>query len=334
MNSILSLLLIVNLNQAVEPSATPTQTEQTDFTRAADAAERAATAAQSAAERAATAAQSAAEAANRVAQTVDKLAQAAPAASEEKPPEDSEAAAKAEAAKETSWTGTISAGLISLTGNSRSTTTTGAASATRQSKGWLLSAKANGAYGVSRPAEESDEPEVVALNAALELRGGRRFTERYSGYLLAGGSTDHVKSIESLQYGEAGVSILWLERKEDDFVDLWLQTDLAFRAGEELRYQYYPTPMDIPNVPLAAPKLGLAFRYALDRNVIFTEDFEILPTVLGPSRLLVNSTTKLNAKLVSSLSLGVSFLVKHDSRPAEGKLPTDTALNVGLEVAF
>ena len=79
---------------------------------------------------------------------------------------------------------------------------------------------------------------------------------------------------------------------------------------------------------------GLAFRYALSTGIVFTEDAEVLPNVLGDGRVLVNSTTKIAARLTESLSLGVSFVVNHDSLPAPARCPTDTALTVGLELAL
>jgi Protein of unknown function, DUF481 len=48
--------------------------------------------------------------------------------------------------------------------------------------------------------------------------------------------------------------------------------------------------------------------------------------------LPANSVTRLSARLSSSLGIGTSFTVKHDSQPAAGKVPTDRALAVSLEI--
>jgi hypothetical protein len=77
-----------------------------------------------------------------------------------------------------------------------------------------------------------------------------------------------------------------------------------------------------------------SFRYALNKLVIFQQDVEVLPNVLGPSRVLVNSNSKISAQVVAALSIGVGFQVKYDSRPAEGRVPTDTALTVGIDAAM
>ncbi|MHB8873844.1 MAG: DUF481 domain-containing protein [Myxococcaceae bacterium] len=181
----------------------------------------------------------------------------------------------------------------------------------------------------------STEPaEVVALNAGVQLRGDYRASQMVTGYLKIGLETDHVKSVEARELVEAGSGITWVEEKDGDKVRLMLRTDLGVRYSHETRFQYYPTPPPLAGVDMVAPRLGLAFRYALSHGIIFTEDAEVLPNVLGDGRVLVNSTSKIAARLTESLALGVSFVVNHDSLPAPGKVPTDTALTVGLELAM
>ncbi len=277
-----------------------------------------------AAQQAAQAAERAAQAAERAANAAEKIAGAAAPARVE--------AAKEEA-KEVTWTSVIGLGLISLTGNSRSVTGSLTASVDRVGQEWTWGAKASAAYGQSY-APGTNEAQVVALNGLAQLRGARRFTPRYSGYLLAEIFTDHVKSVEARPAGEAGAGIIWLADKQGEFLKTLLRTDLGFRYGEEYRFQYYPTPENIPDVTLAAPKVGIAFRYALDENVIFTEDAEVLLNVVGVPRVLVNSTTKVATKLSKSLALNVAFQVNSDSEPAPGKVPTDTALTVGVELGL
>ena len=85
---------------------------------------------------------------------------------------------------------------------------------------------------------------------------------------------------------------------------------------------------------IAAPRFALAFRYAMTEGLVFTEDLEVLPNVVGDSRVWVTSLTKLAIKVYKSLSFTASFLVKHDTNPVENKKKTDTTLTVGLELAF
>jgi putative salt-induced outer membrane protein YdiY len=80
--------------------------------------------------------------------------------------------------------------------------------------------------------------------------------------------------------------------------------------------------------------LGAVVRYALNKEIRFSEEAEFLPNLVGESRFLVNSTTKLNARLTAALSISVAFLLNFDSSPGGGKKSTDTALTLGLEAAF
>jgi hypothetical protein len=91
------------------------------------------------------------------------------------------------------------------------------------------------------------------------------------------------------------VGILWLDEMEGDLSKLKLNTDVAIRYAREIRFQYYPERQNLEDVDFLAPRIGVSFRYALNKNVIFTEDAEVLPNVIGETRWLVNSNTKIAA---------------------------------------
>jgi hypothetical protein len=300
----------------------------------APAAERAALAA----ERAALAAERAAEASARLAEAIEKLAEVAARGPLAPAPA---VAAATEAAKPSTWDVSVGLSLISLTGNASTLTVSGLASALRKTDKWIYSVKGFGAYGRSRPPQLEGEVEslsqVVALNAGIELRGDRRFTEQLSGYLLAGAETDHVKSVEARPYGEAGASVLWFDQKKDEKLglrDSLLRTDFAFRYAREMRFQYYPTRLDLPDVDVGGPRFGALFRYGISKDITFQEEAEILVSVITDSRVLFTSQTQVMASLTDALALGVGFLVKSDSAPPPGKVSTDTALSFNLTVAL
>lgn len=324
-------LLLTTALLSQTPAAAPKAAEPA-AQESATAAERAA----AAAERAAAAAERAAEASARLAEALERLAppkeRAKPAEPEARPAE-----APAAAPAPNPWHSTVGLGFIALYGNASTLTFNGLVLVERKTEDWIFTARAFGVYGQSRPpetTEQQSEQQVVALNAGLTLRADRRFLQNVSGYLLAGSEMDHVRSVEFRGYGEGGVGITWWDdKKEDGRVGL-LRTDLAFRYMRETRFQYFPSRMDLPDVDLASPRFGLSFRYSLTKDVLFQEDVEVLPNVLGTSRVLVNNTAKLTARLTEWLSMGASFLVQHDSLPAEGKLPTDSQLSMNVEIAL
>ncbi len=280
------------------------------------------------AERAAAAAERSAAAAERLVQALERISPA-PAAT---------AGAKAAVPTDVVWTTQAGLGLIALSGNASSVTMNGTANVERKSEAFIFTGKMNGKYGQSDPQDATKPTEVLAMALALEARADKRFTERYSGYVALGGDTDHVKSVELRGFGEGGLGIIWVEEKRSEVPDqrsaTFFRTDVAFRYLEESRFQYYPTPENIPDVTLIAPRFGVLFRHELSDGVKFSEEIEALPNIIGPSRLLVNSTTKLSAAVYDGIAVGVSLVVNHDSRPAALKVPTDTALSVGLEISL
>jgi putative salt-induced outer membrane protein YdiY len=242
--------------------------------------------------------------------------------------------AAAPAAKPPEWKGTVGAGLVSLSGNSESTTFTGTTAASRETLGWIASVKAAAAYGENRAAG-ADASQVSAYSGALQLRLDRKFGEVWTVFVIGGVEADHVASIEYRTAAEFGASAQLVEVKEGDWLKLGLRTDLGLRYGYEARYQYYGTPLGPqPGVELIAPRAGVAFRYGFSKEVFLTEEAEAMTALSGASRWLAKSVTKLSSRLSKSLTFGVGYTVAYDSRPAAGKVTTDQALTALLEVGF
>lgn len=228
------------------------------------------------------------------------------------------------------WRGALGAGLIWLTGNSRSVTSTLEASAERKGHGWIFGGKVSGKYGTSHPAG-SEAEQVVAQAAAAQLRVDRRLGTRHSAYVLGTVETDHVNSVELRNAGELGATAVWIDRGTKEDWNLYLRNDAGFRVTRERRFQYHPLERDLPDETLFSPRLGLAFRYQPWNGLTFTQDAELL-SALEESRVRVNGVTKLSSRIVASLSLAITYSVAYDSAPAPGKVETDTTLAVTLEV--
>jgi len=320
------VILQLALSQTPPAAATaPTPPPTTATTASAPSADESAA-------KAAEAAQKAAEAAQKAAEAAQKAADAAATMQKGLPPV-AAATASNPAAEASPWSATVGLGFISLTGNTRSTTAslTSAASYTRGD--WVFSGKMAGVYGTSRVAP--DQPsQVLALAGLLQLRVDRKFTDLVAAYVLTGVETNHVKSLEYNAYGEAGVSLFWLNTKKDDGSQTYLRTDLGVRAGEEVQYQYYPVPMDVPDITLVAPRLGIEFRYGLTKDLLFVQTADVMTNIAGTSQTLVNSLSKVSARLVGGLAIGASFGIAYDSAPPVGKVPTDTTLALNLDYSL
>ena len=325
----LLIALLLAQTAAGAPAATPEQ-------RAAVAAEQAAVAAQKAAE----AALRAVEAMERSQRPPAAAATEAARAAEASAGKAADAAQKAVAAAPPNpviWSGTVALGLIALTGNSQTITFSTNGAFERKSPDWIWGIKTFAAYGNNTAAGGGTSTSTVtALAAGVQLRGDRRFSDALSIYLSGGVDTDHLKSIESRPFGEAGVSIIWFDEKIGDLQKSTFKTDLGFRYGHEYRFLYYGkgAPARQDGVDIVAPRVGAFYRYAISKDVIFSEDASALENLVGETRALLTSTTKLSSRLTEKVALGVGFAVNYDSAPPKDKVGTDTALTVGLEIGL
>lgn len=175
---------------------------------------------------------------------------------------------------------------------------------------------------------------VTALAATGQIRADKVLSSLLTTYLLGGLDSDHVASIELRSDAEAGVGLMFLDYKQGTMQTLLLRTDVGIRYADQRPFQYYPTPLGLPELQELSPRIGVAFRYAPTKDFVFSEQAEVIPDVLDPNPVFLNNTTQLTAHLVKSLSLAVSFVLNYNSQPPPGKLPTDTALNVSAELAF
>lgn len=291
----------------------------------------------SAAERAAQAAQKAAEAAERAAEAAQRVADAmAP-----KPTSVPEEAPVTPPAK---WGGNAGLGLTFLAGNAEALTLTGSLALDRKWSDWAFGLRLSGAWGLSNPSS-TGAATTNTRRAAGTVRGDRTLGGGFASlFLLAGSEFDHMKNIESRTVGEVGTGLTFFNVKQGDLEKVFLRFDLAARAGYETRYQFFPTvsAIDPYAVVIFAPRVALAFRWAFSRHVRLSEEIEVMPFLLAPDlgRLLINNTTKLNARLTPSLSLALNFVVNFDSSPPQPPPPipprrqTDVAITVGIEAAF
>src|SRR5262249_23518776 len=173
------------------------------------------------------------------------------------------------AAPASQLTGTIGAGAAILTGNSESTTFTFSSALTWKLPDWIYGFKASGVYGRSTDPNNGVES-TSALNGSVALRGARRLNEVIAIYLQGIVDTDHLKSIEWRPTGELGVSLQLVDRKEGDFQTEALRLDFGFRGGKEFRFQYYPSPLNIPDQTIPPPNARAPLRYPVTPATILT----------------------------------------------------------------
>jgi Protein of unknown function, DUF481 len=283
--------------------------------------------------RTAAAAEKSAEAAERSARAAEAAAGVPPQA-----PPSAEAAAPAPGALK--FTGATGVSFVAMSGNSNAITGSANLNVNFLFYGWTIGVKGLGAYGRSRAANETVYRDT-ALNASGEVKGARSITDLVGVYVLGGGGTDHVAKINWRAYGELGGQLTFFRRMEGDLVKLQLVTELGLRYQRESWFQFYDSPDQAAGVFLVNPtpnivalKAAADFRYAVNKNVVFSERLELLPDVLTPANFNMLSNTSIGVKLIGPLSVTASFLLKYDNLPPPGAQKLDTILALGVDVSF
>jgi hypothetical protein len=246
----------------------------------------------------------------------------------------------------------VGLGATFITGNAQTLTLTANVAADRKWNVWALGIRVSGAYGTANPTSTGTSA-TTARRASASVRGDRSFTDLVALFALGSFEFDHMKNIEARGLGELGTGLTFFNQKEGDLEKLFLRLDLAIRAGYETHYQYFgtPGPIDPYGAAILAPRAGLLFRWGVSKDVHLSEEVEIIPYLLAApgaavgsgataGRLLLNSTTKLNARLTEVVSLTTAVVINYDSQPPQPAAPapqrvnTDVALTVGVEAAF
>lgn len=322
-----------------------------------------------AAEKAAEAAQRAADAAQKSAEALAKLAELEAAERASAAPAAPAPAAAAPVKPPSLWSGGASVGLTWLAGNSDSLTFGAAASAQRKSERFIIGLKTFAAYGENTNTLGTPVRTIVAASYGLSGQLDIRLVEKVSIIIGTGFDADYVKNVEARGFWEVGAGVLWVDVKAEDYQKVFLKTDLTFRIGYESRYNYFPgaaspcvgrdangDPELHPvgaadtgaypscadpaagggSVLLVAPRAALAFKYALTKTIVFTDDLEIMPNIVGPTagRVLLNNTAKVSVRVWENFGFGVSWGIKYDSIPAKDRKPFDSALIASLDATF
>jgi putative salt-induced outer membrane protein YdiY len=237
-------------------------------------------------------------------------------------------------AAESTFAGSVGLGGVRLTGNSESTAFSFNSSLGWKTPHWIYGFKASAAYARSTDPSTGVES-TSALNGSAAVRGARRVSETVSIYLEGNVDADHLKSIEWRPAAEVGASLQLVDEKEGDFQTRALRLDFGMRGGREYRFQYYPTPVNLDDVTIAAPRAGFAFRYTLSRDAVLTDELIALVNLPdGGPRLLLTNVIKLATQIQRRLAFAVSYSIAEDSDPPPLKKNLDTMLTLALELTL
>lgn len=236
--------------------------------------------------------------------------------------------------KETEWTATAEAGLVLATGNSRTTTVTGSAKATRKQAENKFAAEASGTFArastlVAADANldgDIDENEVSrtdkdsARNYAAKIRYDRFLTEFNSLFVAALAGADPLAGKDFVGGGQLG------------YARLIYKTDIHEISGEfgyDFSYENFATDdaTAVQSVQIHSARGFVGHKAKISDVTSFDASVEILDNLNGNDAtdsfedLRVNLGLSLSTKLSDDISFSFSFGAKYDKAPAPLALP-------------
>lgn len=233
------------------------------------------------------------------------------------------------------WTGSAGLSFILLAGNSKALTLAANGLAEYRTEHWAATFKGAGILETADTSGDADDDtDVVAEALSLSVRGEKRLSPLLGVYALVGARTDHLSSVELRLDGEIGVGFTLIERDTKYAEQKLLRLDLGLHYSNEARFQYFEDERDLPDVDLLAPDLRLTFYYPINERLKFTQYAEFFPNILGDSRFLIESTSKVSAYITHRLALSTTLELDIDTAPAAGKAVADLALTLGAEFEF
>ena len=237
--------------------------------------------------------------------------------------------------KETEWTATAEAGLVVTTGNSRTTTVSGGAKATRKQKQNKFSIDASatfarasttvvaaGADNVLTADEVTRDSETSAESYNVKLRYDRFFSTWDSLYVAALGGADIIAGKDFVGGGQLGYArVLYKAEKHE----------VTGEVGYDFSYENLADG-STNNIHSARGFLGykgkLRAETSLDGSLEVLANGNRQSDTVGPFEdTRATATAALSTKLTKGISLSLSVTGKYDAAPAPFAAPAGVTLD-------
>lgn len=227
--------------------------------------------------------------------------------------------------QDNNWSGNISLGFISTTGNTHKTTASGGVDLKHETTDWRDHFKLTGIYSRDSGSTTASRYQALAQrNINLDGKKHYLFTrasatkDRFSGY-------DYVLNA-SVGYGQRVWERAFSYSKKHAYLDLEL--------GPGYRYARI-LPENVPpggdNAERnATVRTGAVFSYPLSSSATFSQTLDGTFTVSGQHNVEAQSETALVAQIMDKLAVKISYQVNYTENPPDAKVSTDTETQVSL----
>jgi putative salt-induced outer membrane protein len=106
---------------------------------------------------------------------------------------------------------------------------------------------------------------------------------------------------------------------------------LRFDAGGVLTHE---TRVDTTYKRFPAARAALQYKHSFGGKSYASQTGEYIPNLQSNGQYRINTESQLVAKMTTHFGVRVSYVVRYDSRPAEGFLKADRILTTGLQVSY
>lgn len=106
---------------------------------------------------------------------------------------------------------------------------------------------------------------------------------------------------------------------------------LRFDAGGVLTHE---TRVDSTYKRFPAARAAVQYKHSFGGKSYASQTGEYIPNLQSNGQYRINTESQLVAKMTTHFGVRVSYVVRYDSRPAEGFLKADRILTTGLQVSY
>jgi len=210
------------------------------------------------------------------------------------------------------WTGNGELGAFRSSGNTNNTGITVGAKLTKEGEKWRWNFRAIADFQRTNGVTTKEQ-----YLAAIEPN--YKINDRLYAYGLGQYERDRFQGFSARYSASAGLGYQVIDNEK---------TKLAVKAGPAFRQTNF---LGGGSQSSLAGLAGLDFAYQISPNLKFTEN---ATAYIESANTTLTSETALEAKLSSSLSARLSYLVEYDSNPPFGAVGTDTLSRITLVYGF
>jgi putative salt-induced outer membrane protein YdiY len=220
------------------------------------------------------------------------------------------------------WTGSLSAGITSTHGNTKTESITGSAKLKKRTEKDRTTISAD--YAKSKQDDpDTGQEETIEDWWRAKAKYDYFFAKKLYGYLDGRYEKDAVAELDRRVTVGIGAGYQWIESANMNF---------SFELGLASLYEKFDNQTD-SNSEISA-QLGYNFDKKLKKNLSFIHELTYYPALEKPSNYYLTTTAELRADFSKAMFMNLKAILDYDATPAIGAHKTDVKYFLGLGCSF